>query len=90
MLSGPVPSELSQLRKLTTIHLEGNRLSGTIPDPVCTTFNATYPSFSSDCTEFDDNCPCCTTCCGTDGRNCQCRYLNTPREFLCFQQRTVP
>ncbi|KAG7350956.1 two component regulator [Nitzschia inconspicua] len=86
LLTGQLPSEISQLSRLTSLQLEGNQLTGSIPDLVCNTFNSTYPHFSSDCAEFDDNCPCCTVCC-TNGENCECRYLNTPREFLCYQQR---
>jgi hypothetical protein len=80
----------SPLIQVTSVQLEGNELSGTIPTEVCATFNITYPSFQSDCGDFNDQCPCCTSCCVDGGEICMCRYLNTPREFLCFQQKNLP
>eukprot|EP00934_Nitzschia_sp_Nitz4_P004355 Nitzschia sp. Nitz4//scaffold200_size39268//25745//29320//NITZ4_007621-RA/size39268-processed-gene-0.18-mRNA-1//-1//CDS//3329541301//4345//frame0 len=85
-LTGPIPSEISGLSSLTTIRLDGNAFSGEIPNEVCGTFNETLPAFSSDCMEFDDNCPCCVTCCTGTEESCECRYLGTMLEYLCYQQ----
>ena len=85
-LSGTIPPEFSALSRLTTIRIDSNNLIGTIPLQVCTTFNQTLPAFYGDCSEFSDGCPCCTSCC-VDGGSCNCRYLGTPEEFLCFQQK---
>ena len=85
LLSGTIPSELSRMSKLTSIQLDDNNLSGAISTAVCTTFNITYPAFQTDCIDFDDECSCCTTCC-VEG-TCTCRYLGTPKEFLCYQRR---
>ena len=83
-LSGTVPSEFSRLKKLTSLSLYSNDLSGNIPNSVCETFNTTYPEFEADCIDFDDDCACCTSCCVED--TCVCRYLGTPKEFLCYNQ----
>jgi len=83
-LSGTVPSEFSRLKKLTSLSLYSNDLSGSIPNSVCETFNTTYPEFEADCIDFDDDCACCTSCCVED--TCVCRYLGTPKEFLCYNQ----
>jgi hypothetical protein len=85
-LSGTIPSEIAGLGRVTTIRLDANSFTGEIPSEVCSVFNLTYPAFSADCSEFVDNCPCCTTCCEDDGV-CECRYSGTPQEFLCFQQK---
>mmetsp|Transcript_13310 Transcript_13310/g.15255 ORF Transcript_13310/g.15255 Transcript_13310/m.15255 type:complete len:1785 (-) Transcript_13310:4-5358(-) len=84
-LFGTVPSEIYRLKSLTSIQIDSNDFSGDIPTSVCKTFNQTYPVFKADCIDFDDNCPCCTTCCVED--TCICRYLGTPKEFLCYQRR---
>ncbi len=85
-LSGVIPLEIASLARVTTISLEANDLTGNLPLEVCDMFNQTYPSFSADCSEFVDHCPCCTTCC-VDDEGCACRYIGTPQEFLCFQQK---
>jgi hypothetical protein len=85
-LSGTVPTEFSSFTRITTIRLGSNDLTGTLPFQVCQVFNETLPAFSGDCSEFEDDGPCMTTCC-SDNADCQCRYLGTPQEFLCFQQK---
>lgn len=85
-LTGTIPSAIAGLVRLTTIRIDANDFTGVIPTEVCSVFNITYPAFSADCSEFLGNCPCCTTCCVDDGA-CECRYIGTPQEFLCFQQK---
>jgi hypothetical protein len=85
-LSGTVPPELSGLGRITTINFGANDLTGTLPWQVCTVFNQTLPAFTGDCSEFEDEGPCMTTCC-VDNGDCQCRYDGTREEFLCFQQK---
>jgi len=84
-LFGTIPSEIYRLKRLTSIQIDSNDFSGDIPTSVCKTFNQTYPIFKADCIDFNDHCPCCTTCCVED--TCICRYLGTPKEFLCYQRR---
>ena len=83
-LSGNIPEDLSKMKKISTIHLDGNNLEGVIPDKVCSLFDRTFPEFSADCSEFDDECPCCTTCCVEN--QCSCRYEGTPQEYLCYSR----
>lgn len=86
MLSGTLPPELSGLSRITTLRVDGNDLTGTVPAALCETFYETLPAFSGDCSEFEDDGSCMTTCC-VDEEGCQCRYAGTIQEFLCFQQK---
>ncbi|CAJ1930821.1 unnamed protein product [Cylindrotheca closterium] len=83
-LSGSVPEDLSGMKKISTIHLDNNDLDGTIPAKLCALYGRTFPEFSADCADFDDSCPCCSTCCV--GGQCTCRYEGTPQEYLCFSR----
>lgn len=83
-LSGSIPEELSGMKKISTIHLDNNDLEGEIPVKLCNLYDRTFPEFSTDCAEFDDSCPCCTTCCAGD--QCTCRYEGTPQAYLCFSR----
>lgn len=80
-LTGMVPSELELLDKLNVLALDTNDLTGSMPVEVCSVFNETLATISIDCEEV--NCPCCNYCC-QDGEGCQCRYLGTELEYLCF------
>jgi hypothetical protein len=81
LLTGSVPLEFAKLDKLQVLSLDTNMLTGEMPEEVCNVYNQTRPTISVDCEEVE--CPCCNYCC-RDGEGCQCRYLNTELEFLCF------
>ena len=96
-LSDRVPPYILVVRQLTlsmfrypyhiyiaVIRVDSNQLGGTIPEDVCGVFEEIVPAFFSDCSEFQDDCACCTHCCSSDV--CQCRYQGA-LEYLCFQAR---
>jgi hypothetical protein len=65
-LMGNAPTELGNLEHLDFIQLNGNRISGTIPELQMHSKNPS--SFVADCgspSDFDETleCPGCTMCC---------------------------
>jgi hypothetical protein len=63
---GNAPTELGNLKHLQFIQLNGNRISGTIPE--LEVHSEDYSSFVADCgspSDFDETleCPGCTMCC---------------------------
>jgi len=63
---GTIPSELGDLESMEKIYLNDNDLVGSIPDELCA---LEIKIFWADCTEYDDECICCTRCC-VDGTSC--------------------
>jgi Leucine-rich repeat (LRR) protein len=81
LLTGTIPAEMSRLDKVNVLTLDSNSLTGSMPLEACKVFNRTQPTIFIDCDEV--SCPCCTYCC-RDGEECECRYLDTDLEYLCF------
>jgi Leucine Rich Repeat len=62
-LSGGLPSQLGELFKLRELQLDGNNLTGKVPDEVCAlTTGDSLHSFKTDCRSGDIKCDCCTAC----------------------------
>ena len=81
LLSGPVPTTFENLGGIRALFLQSNNIRGTMPSSACELFNVTLPSIYIDCEEI--NCPCCNFCC-IDEIGCDCRYMNTVDEWMCF------
>mmetsp|Transcript_6055 Transcript_6055/g.13515 ORF Transcript_6055/g.13515 Transcript_6055/m.13515 type:complete len:150 (+) Transcript_6055:757-1206(+) len=64
-LSGAVPHELGRLEQLTSLRLEGNHLSGLVPEAVCdlrTIYKLEVFRVNCDGSNPDLECTCCDSC----------------------------
>lgn len=63
-LTGTIPTELGQLAALRLLQVEGNMLSGSMPDEVCanTVFPRPLETLGADCNIGGITCDCCTCC----------------------------
>jgi Leucine-rich repeat (LRR) protein len=81
LFTGLIPDSFGDLRGLHTLLLQANNLQGTMPSQVCDVFETSMPDVYIDCDEVE--CDCCNFCC-TDNEVCECRYLDTEQEWMCF------
>lgn len=64
LLTGPIPSELANLRQLKELYLDNTSLEPSLPAGLCDR-QPQLNEFWADCEEIG-GCPCCTTCCVDD------------------------
>jgi Leucine-rich repeat (LRR) protein len=84
-LTGNLPVSFDKFTRLNFLSLQSNSLSGTVPSSVCSLFNKTLPSIFVDCDQL--NCPCCNYCCtdnDSSSSSCECRYVDTSQEWMCY------
>ncbi|CAB9501882.1 serine threonine-protein kinase BRI1-like [Seminavis robusta] len=60
-LEGTLPVSMANLQQLEVLRMDGNRLAGSTA-PICLPNSTALVLFAADCTDFDDECPCCTHC----------------------------
>jgi hypothetical protein len=73
-LTGTIPTEILNLRKLRLAWLHLNQFTGTVPDVVCNNVGPGLLEFlQADCLPVEDppyNCQCCSACCNRDDGFC--------------------
>jgi hypothetical protein len=58
LLTGSLPSDISNWNNIATVNIAGNLFAGSIPNDVCNAVNLT--SFEADCSDL--TCSCCSVC----------------------------